>query len=76
MPVYQFQCSCGHQEEEFYHPSETLPVICPVCQKSDLKQVMGMPSNWHPVSAVFTNKGWDRISQQAALSVKNCDDNK
>jgi len=57
MPVYTFHCiRCDHTEEEFYHMTETLPVICPNCSQKTLQVVIGAPADWFPHSCTFNGK--------------------
>lgn len=73
MPMYDFICKeNNHTFEEFCFIKEDNP-ICPVCGSVTVKQI-GLPCNWYPASAVFTNKGWDKINKQANINMKNGDD--
>jgi putative FmdB family regulatory protein len=78
MPIYPFKCQiCDHEFEEFFHINETdKKPSCHHCHHKETIQLMSMPSDWNPASAVFTNKGWNRINEQAALNIRNNDDRK
>jgi putative FmdB family regulatory protein len=75
MPVYDFKCNTCNIifDDILFNPQDDDPE-CPKCGSKYTIRMIGMPSNWHPAGAVFTNKNWDLVQKQAGLSVKNNDD--
>jgi len=58
MPIYPFECSnCKHQFNEFYHVTEDIDEVCPVCKERAVKKCIGLFSEWiAPHPAIFTGK--------------------